>query len=106
MRTNRSGGNYTPARNNDEKLPGKLMVCGEGPGQAVLFSLPFRLLAPRPGRAAVAPRDPPDQGEPGARWIVFRGNIDGQTQVYAVEVAKARPLRSNRFGFIYQPNLV
>jgi oligogalacturonide lyase len=25
---------------------------------------------------------------PDAKWIVFRGNFDGSSQVYAVEVAK------------------
>ncbi|MEO6526436.1 MAG: oligogalacturonate lyase family protein [Gemmatimonadaceae bacterium] len=36
-------------------------------------------------------RDEPNvQFTPDSKWIVFRGNFDGDVQVYAVEVAKAR----------------
>jgi Tol biopolymer transport system component len=30
------------------------------------------------------------QFTPDSKWIVFRGNFDGDVQVYAVEVATAR----------------
>ena len=36
-------------------------------------------------------RDEPNvQFTPDGKWVVFRGNFDGEVQVYAVEVAKAR----------------
>jgi oligogalacturonide lyase len=35
--------------------------------------------------------EPNVQFKPDGKWIVFRANFDGQTQVYAVEVAKASP---------------
>jgi oligogalacturonide lyase len=32
---------------------------------------------------------------PDGKWIVFRSNMRGSIQVYAVEVAKANPVASN-----------
>jgi len=35
-------------------------------------------------------RDEPNvQFTPDGKWVVFRGNFDGEVQLYAVEVAKA-----------------
>jgi oligogalacturonide lyase len=59
----------------------------------------LRLFTPQPGGALKAERlvdmrkhdyalEPNVQFTPNGEWVVFRGNFDGSSQVYAVEVAK------------------